>query len=379
MIDHRDYLPLPGRVVGPMYSARLYRGPDHLLKTTVQGYHEHFRRFAWEDIQAFVVEATPWSGLVGVLLSLVFLMLLVSFATFTDKTFGVFLAYLPFLAVIAVLLWINFRGGTTCKVYLQTAVTRERLWSLNRVRQACQVIDSLAPLILERQAAAQGNLQETGTRETGNVFGALSEVGVAAPDAGTAGTLSKGLPPEIAATAPLEQGYWHMAGCLLLLFFVAFAAADLRSEIKNVAVGIFSIVLFGVSCGVSIAAVISQASRRASRPLRFFGFLLVGDHVLGSMVMMGLLSAHFALSVQHPELAKGGFDLHGMHWYRAMSYGQIAMDIVLLLFGIIAIANHRRALATGAFRVETPEHAATPAAYAAPMDGSDEGSLKDAG
>src|SRR4051812_38107398 len=104
MLDPKDYWALPGRVSGPLYSARLYQGPDHLLKTTVVGFHEHFRRFAWEDIQAFIVEETPWSGVTNLLLAIVFLMQLVSFLTFTDKTLGVLAIYLPFLAVIGALM-----------------------------------------------------------------------------------------------------------------------------------------------------------------------------------------------------------------------------------------------------------------------------------
>ena len=52
------YQKLPGRGVGFTGYSRLFVGPDHLLLVWSTGYSEHYRRFFFRDIQAFLVART---------------------------------------------------------------------------------------------------------------------------------------------------------------------------------------------------------------------------------------------------------------------------------------------------------------------------------
>ncbi|HKP94375.1 MAG TPA: hypothetical protein VJ385_01340 [Fibrobacteria bacterium] len=338
MMDPGEYAVLPGRVAGPMYSARLYQGRDHLLKSTVQGVHEHFRRFAWEDIQAFIVEETPWSGVTNLLLALVFAMQVTSFLAFTNKTPGILMLYLPVLAVIAALMAVNFSRGPTCKTYVQTAVTRERLRSLNRVRTARKVIDGLAVLIRERQAAeadreAAAAAEGPGTeREAGG-----------SPDPRE---IPAGYPPALPEPPPkpVETGRWHLLGCLFMAIAMADSAVDLLFHREEPVWDGIAMAAFGASCAVCVAALISQSRNRSSRAVRGFGFLLLGYHLLAAFSIFGFAAAIGILSVKHPEYAKDGFDFRKSPWYDPFLGCLLAVETSVFLFGAAALARYRNNL-----------------------------------
>lgn len=323
MMDRDLYSALPGRVAGPMYSARLYRGPDHLLKSTVQGFHEHFRRFAWEDIQGLVVEETPWNGVVNVLLVIVLLMLVSSFLTFTDKDWRVALLYMPFLGLISSLMLINLRRGPTCKVWLLTAVSRERLWSVNRVAVVERFAEEIAPIIRERQEAAARAEAESPADGTGS-----DSAPAAAPG------------PRKAEPVEIERGRWHAVALVFIAGFLALDIVNVNIYSSHRILNFAEITSFAVSCMVCITALVGQMRHRAPRGLRNLGFALVAYHIAVIMLGLGGVAALLAMMVQNRGIVP---DMEPRHtaWYRPTLYAEMAMQAATLAFGVFTFARLR--------------------------------------
>lgn len=149
-----DYIPLEGRLRGPLYSSRLYMGEDHLLKSTIAGTHETYRRFAWEGIQAFVMQNTAWYGILNAIGGLGLFILGMTYLTRDEYSASTHISHGILIVLCVVGLMVNIRSGTTCRVWVRTAVSEEVLSSLYRVKVANRVIAQLRPIILARQAPA---------------------------------------------------------------------------------------------------------------------------------------------------------------------------------------------------------------------------------
>lgn len=315
MIDRDLYSPLPGRVAGPMYSARLYRGPDHLLKSTVQGFHEHFRRFAWEDIQGLVVEETPWNGVVNVSLVIVLLMLVISYLTFTDKDWRVALLYMPFLALISILMLINLRRGPTCKAWLLTAVSRDRLWSVNRVAIAESLAEAIAPLVRERQEAA-----------------ARAEAEASAGDQGSDDAPAVARTPRKTGPVEIERGRWHALGLVFIAGFLALDVVNLNLDRSHRILNFVEVSAFALSCMVCITAMVGQIRHRAPRVLQRLGFGLVAYHIAIIMLGLGGVAALLAVLVENrgsvPDM-----EPRQSSWFLPTMYVGMALQASTLAFG----------------------------------------------
>lgn len=149
-----DYLPLEGRLRGPLYSSRLYIGKNHLLKSTISGIHENYRRFAWEDIQAFTMRKTDWGWAINTGLAVILLLLFLSFMRWHSNLSVSFLAHGMFFGLFLTALVVNVLRGPTCHVRVRTAVSDEWLGSLHRVRLARRVLDQLKAIVNDRQMQA---------------------------------------------------------------------------------------------------------------------------------------------------------------------------------------------------------------------------------
>lgn len=149
-----DYLPLEGRLRGPLYSSRLYIGRNHLLKSTISGIHENYRRFAWEDIQAFTMRKTDWGWAINTGLAAILLLLFLSFMRWHSNLLASFLAHGIFFGLFLIALVVNVLRGPTCQVRVRTAVSDEWLGSLHRERLARRVLDQIKAIVNDRQMQA---------------------------------------------------------------------------------------------------------------------------------------------------------------------------------------------------------------------------------
>jgi len=144
---NKEYKKLPGRGFrrGSFLSlsgirAALWLGQDHLLCIYNKGYEEEYRRFYFRDIQAIITHQNNrrlvWNIIFGVFA--------LSFAFWG----------LPLLMVSAIFLGfilINWLRGPTCSCYVQTAVSREILPSLNRLKHVNHAITRLTRVIEQVQ------------------------------------------------------------------------------------------------------------------------------------------------------------------------------------------------------------------------------------
>ncbi|MEO7425896.1 MAG: hypothetical protein ABI036_11965 [Fibrobacteria bacterium] len=348
MINRQEYQALPGRVSGPMYSARLYQSRHHLLKSTVMGFHEHFRRFAWEDIQAIIIQETPWNGVMSLLLSLVFLMQAVSFLTFSDKAMVTFLIYLPFLILIGALLAVNLSRGPTCKTFLLTSVTRERLWSLNRVRKARELIDAVAPIILARQAEA-GAAQHAAPAPSYPGEEITFTAAPASPP-GASPAESQAHYPGGSAPKAAESGRWHLLALLFLAFAMMGNIFDLLLSEANPWLDRIGMICFLGSCATCVAVLISQTRKVSPRAVRVFGMILLGYHILEAMLIFGILAFGVILAVKHADLSGEIFEARKMFWFYPLVRSELAVETAVFLFGAIIMGRYlkRRSVETDA-------------------------------
>ncbi len=149
---------------GFLGKSSLWMGQDHLLYVKGAGlglpFREEYRRFRYQDIQAFATLRT--SGMWG-LGTVFFIGLLINIAIAygilavrdPDSNFGLIwtlILPLPLGLLSLILLVRNFLLGPRCICNLQTALKTERLEPLSRLRGAEQALNQLGARIHEHQS-----------------------------------------------------------------------------------------------------------------------------------------------------------------------------------------------------------------------------------
>ncbi|SRR6266542_4214670 len=145
------YRRLPGSGSTALNHVTLYLASDHLLQVSSGGFQETYRRFFFRDIQLISLHRTAasriWNGVLGGLAGLFALLALAVEGSGAVTAWAI-------AATWTLLLAFNLAAGPSCACFVQTAVQRQRLHSLVRLRRARQFFSQLKPLI----AAAQGEL-----------------------------------------------------------------------------------------------------------------------------------------------------------------------------------------------------------------------------
>lgn len=178
-MGNHDYIKLRGKGFkrGSFLSlsgirASLWMGKDHVLCIYNKGYEEDYKRFYYRDVQAIVTHQDNrrliWNILFG-------------FCAFLFALWG-----MPFLTVsgfFLLLILINVLLGPTCTCYLKTAVSREILPSLNRLRNVNHAIAQLSRVIEREQGQVsleeiRRNIRENGHDGTGKGSGKTAEAGM---------------------------------------------------------------------------------------------------------------------------------------------------------------------------------------------------------
>ncbi|MEW5723558.1 MAG: hypothetical protein AB1896_10665 [Thermodesulfobacteriota bacterium] len=144
----KDYTRLPGRRRRFAGTNTLWLGWDHLLNVYSSGYVERYKRYYYNDIQAFILRRTI-SGYIGN----AFLLLLVLFCVGLWAWLGRPWLFLLGIAVLfLIILAASLIWGPTCVCHIKTAVQTEKLPSLYRLRTTRKALAR----IRERVEAAQG-------------------------------------------------------------------------------------------------------------------------------------------------------------------------------------------------------------------------------
>lgn len=114
----------------------LFLGEDHLLCVYNKRFEEEYRRFYFKDIQALIVRRNRRD----LLWNIIFLFLIII-------TLYIGTDLWPVAAFLGGLIFINRLLGPTCICHIQTAVSKEALPSLHRVKNAQKVINRIIPHI----------------------------------------------------------------------------------------------------------------------------------------------------------------------------------------------------------------------------------------
>ena len=179
-MSQSTYKTLPGRSVTWSGPSRVWLAADHILLVLSRTYVESYRRFFFNDIQAFVIRRTDMSKIWNVVWGAFFLFFGALALTIGERTAAFILAGLavPF----AVALFLNLLRGPTCIFYIRTAVQTERLPALSRVRAAEKFITQVEPLI----RASQGEWPQELANEFATLqFGQFAPTTEAQPTVGS--------------------------------------------------------------------------------------------------------------------------------------------------------------------------------------------------
>lgn len=171
--SEKEYIRLPGSFFSLRTRARLYRGKDHLLSLLNKGYTESYKRFYFKDIQAVVAQKTA-DGTVWNISFAIFTVSWILIALIIDEPVLSFVfGWIP-AGVFLVLFLGNLLSGPTCVSYIYTAVTKEKLRSLSRLRNAQSVMNTLRPFIDTAQGTLAGNVLD----EHANIMTGKSTTGI---------------------------------------------------------------------------------------------------------------------------------------------------------------------------------------------------------
>jgi hypothetical protein len=131
---------------------QLWAGDDHLLLVSTSFAVEQYRRFYFQDIEAFVIRPTrtqrKWVIANSICLGLFGLLTLLVVGRHPSNDAiagGIFLGVVATLFLIALLY--QLVKGPSCVSFLQLRTGLERLGAANRVRLALRMRDRLAALI----------------------------------------------------------------------------------------------------------------------------------------------------------------------------------------------------------------------------------------
>jgi hypothetical protein len=126
----------------------IWLADDHLLlRESIYGLSESYKRFYFRDVQAIVIRRSPrW---IAWIVAWTLLCLLFFFCAI--NTGWRIWAWPFFSALCFILTMVQLARGPTCVTHLVTAVQRELLGSLNTLRKARRAFKTLVPLIEEKQ------------------------------------------------------------------------------------------------------------------------------------------------------------------------------------------------------------------------------------
>jgi hypothetical protein len=274
------YRRLAGRKRTLMGYSQLWLAPDHILLVKSSRFVEHYQRFALADVQSIVIttraDSTPLQiGAAGA--AILWTALALAVTSLFAKIFFVSTGAIA-LAIVA----LDLVRGPRCRCHLYTAVSRELLPSVNRVRTAQTFLAELRPAL----EAVQGVLAP-------DRVPALEPVSSARP---------LDSPPEV----PQPPGYLpeilfglFLLNAALLLVGLRFPRSEISSALPTTILAEIALLIFalirrpgrdprrviygvmiativciawdGVQIGQSFFSFISEATRRGGNSFTFEG------------------------------------------------------------------------------------------------------------
>ncbi len=243
------YRKLTGKKRGLLGFSQLWLAPDHILLVKSTRFAEQYQRFAFADIQSIVVTQLPDQIAVQILVLAGIVAGAVGYFSVDLLFFKIVLAALALICLA--IMFVNIAAGPRCRCVLQTAISRETLAPVARIRTARAMLQKIRPLI--------ENVQGTLTPERATIVDLPRE--------------PVGNPPEV-TRAP---GYLPEVLFALFLVNAALIVASARYP-KAQLTGILFTTIFG-----EILLVVVALIRRAGRDPRriIYGIMIAAVFGIG--------------------------------------------------------------------------------------------------
>jgi hypothetical protein len=251
------YRRLTGRARSLGGYSQLWIAPDHILLLRSTRFREHYARFALADIQAVVITELPSRTPLQAALAAVPVLWMFASTLFLAYTKGFFLVTggIALAFVIA-----DIARGPRCRCFLHTAVSREPLTPVGRMRIARKFLAQLQPAIEAVQGAvAAERIQELEDRSSSQSLG------------GPSAALDQ--PPGIAQSGP--PGYLPEVVFGMFLINAALILASVLSRNAQV-INVLPTTLFA-----EVLLVVVALFRRGSRDPRRYIYVLMMVALLG--------------------------------------------------------------------------------------------------
>jgi hypothetical protein len=144
------YTRLPGVGGFIFFYTRLYQGPDHLMMVNTNGFSEDYKRFFFQDIQAVVLHKSITGKILNIILIIISCLSLMGALQMGFNSDGIVLSAISGCLIIITLF--HLISGPTCVTQLQTATGTTWLRSVNRLRKAERLLQTIRPLVEQAQA-----------------------------------------------------------------------------------------------------------------------------------------------------------------------------------------------------------------------------------
>ncbi len=241
--------------------ASMWTGEDHLLCLYSTGLSEDYKRFYYRDIQAITTQQTPQYIIQSVLLVLLTLVLAYPSIVLSGIPATIFMImsglFMAFLIV-------HLLRGPTCSCYLYTAVSKEELPSLNRLKNAVTALDIITSLIED----VQGRLRPDDIKNKSDE--------ITAP-------VSKGIKTRISSSKADSPVKHYSGNPHLLLFSILLLNGFINSAdffISHVSITGASTVSYWILAVLVILALVKQHGTNLGTKLRSLTWITLGYIIL---------------------------------------------------------------------------------------------------
>ncbi|MFH1147528.1 MAG: hypothetical protein V1736_07455 [Pseudomonadota bacterium] len=287
----KEYERIPGKGKKFIGKHTLWMGKDHLLYVEFTGFSETYKRFYFKDIRAIATHDTSrrktWSIVWG---SLTIVALLLSIPAVS----GYWIIPLWIVSWPApLLLLINWLRGPTCRCVLSTAVTRQELPSLHRLRTARKALNMVIPKIEEAQRDIVAEAFKPGPR-----IAILPESGQEDPARTMGGAFFH---PTVKREAAREPSKVYVILFALLIVYGLLSTIDLF--FSHAILSVPGIILLGGSLVSGIIAVARQLEENVKEAVRSLTWIALAcislDFIIGYFTFMHLVMKHPKLAHNH--------------------------------------------------------------------------------
>jgi len=319
-MDKKEYRRLGGRGRDFNGYSSIWLADDHLLFCEAS-YIEKYKRFYFKDIQTLMVKKTK-SSLVTTIVALVLaigsLLLLADAKKGWDIFWGILAGFFFFILLI------NIIKGQSCKAYIQTAVQKEELKGLVRVKKFEKFLKIVEPLV----RSFQGEMD-------------LNTLGIKYEE-----SLAKS--PQRQTHQPPPTGQDSLLHTVLFSSFIVLSFfIGVVYFFNNVVLYLLVAVVYLMALVLNIRAVVKQFKINFGPVLRNWAWVSLGG--LGMFILMGYVSLFTlsftnALAHRHSPMFTNEDLINAIpdnHFVKGIILAAFAVSLLIGIVGLVLSARPR--------------------------------------